>query len=382
MMLFTLLVSWRVLLFIVAFFTHHYYPFTPQFPYSDIYLIPSKLPSWVWSWANFDGVHYLTIAKSGYAAQFTQVFFPLYPILIRLISKISFSGISDAGLIGMGLLISFVSFVVGTLLFRKLLRFDYEPARVKKILSFLLLFPTSFYFAALYTESVFFLLVIAAFWFSRKKQWWWCGLCGALASATRITGIFLWLALLWEFYESNKNFNGYKKLANLIFSPVFYLPPLGLIGYMGYLYFTFGDALYFWHAQSVFGAERTGSTLVFPLQVVFRYFKILTTVSLTRYGFWVAVWELSAFIGGMLLLIYGHLKKVRLSYLLFGWLVLIIPTLTGTFSSLPRYLLLAFPVFIAASLLKSKIVSYFLWTISGILLIIFSSLFLRGLWVA
>ena len=189
---------WRILLFAVSYITLHRFSFTPTFPYSDIYLIPSQLPGWVWSWANFDGVHYLTIAKGGYWAQFTQAFFPLYPLLIKILSLIS----HDRYLIISGLLISFAAFCISLFMLIKLLNLDYPQASIKKIIFIILIFPTSFYFAALYTESIFFLWVISAFYFARVKKWWLSGTLAALASATRITGILLLPALLWEWNQN------------------------------------------------------------------------------------------------------------------------------------------------------------------------------------
>ena len=70
--------------------------------------------------------------------------------------------------------------------------------------------------------------------------------------------------------------------------------------------------------------------------------------------------------------------KVRLSYLIFGWLAYITPTLTGTFSSLPRYVLVIFPIyFYLAEILSKK--SYLIWClISGLLLTASAFFFLSG----
>ena len=71
--LISIFLIWRISLFFVAWLVEQILKFAPRFPYADIFLIPSKLPAWMWSFANFDGVHYLTIAKQGYSAKFTQV---------------------------------------------------------------------------------------------------------------------------------------------------------------------------------------------------------------------------------------------------------------------------------------------------------------------
>ena len=392
---------WRIVLFGIA-VTAQRFPFVPRFPYSDIYLIPSSLPPWVWGWANFDGVHYLTIAKTGYSAQFTQTFFPLYPIFVRIVSLL----IHDKFLILSGILISFIAMALGVHVFYKLLSLDYDRDQIIYILLFLFLFPTSFYFGALYTEALFFFLVITAFWCARTNRWWLSGICGMLASATRITGIFLLPALLWEWlYQKSSTFRRHslqndsrktnskfqikvalKSAAGIMWdslrSPVLYLVPLGLIFYMVFLQWKYGDALLFWHAQSVFGAERASNSFVFPLQVVWRYLKILKAIPFPAYAFWLALGELSAFIVSVGFLISAHLSRVRFSYLVFSWLVIIVPTLTGTFSSLPRYVLMVFPMFISLGLIKNKAIKLLVMAVSVLLLTYLTSLFIRGLWVA
>lgn len=392
MMVVSLVLVWRLGLFILSYYTNQAFKFEPSFPYSDIYLLPSGLPQYIWSWANFDGVHYLTIAKNGYFAQFTQAFFPLYPILVGF-----FGGRTLAGLIISGLTLSIVSLFCALSVFHKLLSLDYPQRVANWSLLFLLFFPTGYYFGALYTESFFLFLVILSFWFARQKNWFLSGICGMFATATRITGIFLLPALLWEYLhesritnlESRKNliihtfiypFIQYSKF--IIRSPILYLVPLGLISYMVYLQTKFGDALYFWHAQSAFGAERAGEQLVFPLQVIWRYMKILTSVSLVKEEFWVAFWEFTSLFAGVIGLWIAIKKHIRVSYLIFAWCLLILPLLTGTLSSFPRYILPLFPVYIVLGSLNSRSSRLALLILFTLLQIWFSIQFIRGHWVA
>ena len=380
---------WRAGLFLNSFIAQKF-PFTPSFPYSDIYFFPSGLPRWLWSWANFDGVHYLTIAKSGYMAQFTQAFFPLFPLVINFISKL----FNDPWMIISGLVVTNVLFLTAIIMFKKLLALDYESRVVKWVILFLLFFPASFFFGSLYTESLFFLLVLLSFYFARRKQWWLSGFCGSLASFTRITGIFLLPAILWERYVANVKFKNpylrrqenlklnFKSIINLVKSPVVYLIPSGLIAYMVYLQWKFGDWLYFWHAQSVFGAQRSGGTIILPPQVLWRYFKILSNFNAINYQYGIAFLEVSVFILTILILMYCHMKKVRTSYLIFSWFLILIPSLTGTLSSIPRYALLVFPGYFCLGLMQNSYVKILLLLIFLGLLILLSNLYLRGLWVA
>ncbi len=391
------LIIWRLILFFDAYFASSYLSFRPRFPYSDVLLIPSKLPFWIWSFANFDGVHYLTIAKNGYSAQFTQVFFPFYPFIIGFISKV-FPYLNE---IVIGLFISSISFILFIYYFVRLLKLDYKNNRIKWILLFLIFFPTSFYFGSLYTESLFMALIISSFYYARINRWWLAGILGAIASATRPIGILLLPALMWEWHIENINYqisnikynakkskitSIFKKILHSTFyilhSPVLYLVPLGLIAYMFYLQLTFSDALMFWHVQPIFGAQRSGNDIILLPQVFWRYIKILISVNLHQIGFWIALWELLFTIFAIYLLLLAHKLKIRTSYLIFSWLSIIIPTFTGTLSSMPRYILTAFPLFIVLGTISGKYMKSVLLIISIILMLIFTALFTHGYWVA
>ncbi len=377
--IFGLFIFWRTYLFFVAWLGERILTFSPTFPYSDVFLLPSKLPYFLWSFANFDGVHYLTIIKQGYSAQFTQVFFPLYPIIIRLFSNI-FYWINS---ILAGLIVTNAFFLMAMFVFFKLVRLDCKDKLAKWSILFLLIFPTSFFFGSLYTESLFILLVFLAFYAARKKKWWLAGLFGGLASATRLAGIFLLPALLWEWQKNKiKNINNLSSIFRLLSSPILYLVPLGLIMYMVYLQFAFGDWLYFWHAQPVFGAERSGQGIILLPQVIFRYFKIFTSVTYTTEAFWVAFSEVFFTLFAIFMLAIGHKKKVRASYLIFSWLGVITPTLTGTFSSMPRYILIAFPIYIILGMIRNDNIKSFILILNFILMVIFTVLFTSGHWVA
>lgn len=83
------------------------------------------------------------------------------------------------------------------------------------------------------------------------------------------------------------------------------------------------------------------------------------------------------------LLIWGYIKGMRLSYLVFAGLAYLLPTLTGSFSSMPRYVLVIFPIFILLGIFFSKRrrLVLFLGIVSMLLLAIETMLFIRGYWV-
>ncbi|HUB36110.1 MAG TPA: hypothetical protein VL972_04740, partial [Solirubrobacteraceae bacterium] len=51
--------------------------------------------------------------------------------------------------------------------------------------------PMAFYFSAVYSESLYLALSVGVFLFARRGRWMWVGVLGALAAATRSTGVLL-----------------------------------------------------------------------------------------------------------------------------------------------------------------------------------------------
>ncbi len=323
-------------------------------------------------WANFDGVHYLNIAQGGYGL-YQQAFFPLYPYFLRWLAPL----FSKDYLLS-GLFISHLALVLALCLLYKLIRLDFEEKIAKRGILYLLLFPTSFYFGSVYAESLFLALVLGSFYAARKKQWLIAGILGAFASATRFVGIFLFPALLIEWYQSRRE-NKNEDIKS--FLPLFFIG-VGLLFYMWYLKKTVGDPLYFIHVQPFFGAERTGSKIILLYQVFWRYFKMILTTRADVLYF--AVWtELLASILFLALSVFAYLR-LRFSYFVFMVLAYITPTLSGTLSSMPRYVLTLFPGFILLAVFAEK----YRWLkiiypiIGGILLVVSTILFIRGFWIA
>lgn len=327
-------------------------------------------------WANFDGVHYLSIAQNGYF-QFEQAFFPLFPVLIKIVSVITFGDYTWAGMV-----IVYASLFLWLFFFYKLLEMDYKTSVIRWTLTFTLFFPTAFFFVSLYTESFFLLLVVLTFYLIRKKQWIAAGMMVGLASATKLVGIFLLPALLIEFYMVYKR-EVFSKNHFLKISLMTLVGISGLILYMLYLWKTYADPLFFIHAQPAFGANRSGGDIILLPQVLYRYIKIFFTVPFTNYDAWIALLELSMLFF-CLSFLFGGLwkKKIRLSYIVFSLLAVLGPTLTGSLSSIPRYVLAAFPVFIYLGMIASYKVKITLVLLFAVLLIVLTGYFLQGYFIA
>lgn len=333
----------------------------------------------IWSWANFDGEHYLLIAQFGYS-QYLYFFFPIYPLLIRILTV--FFSDNSLRFITPALIISNLSFVIALLGFVKLMEIDYSVKIVKITVTLLLLFPTSFFFASAYTESLFFALVVWSIYFARNKSWIFAGFLGAVASATRIIGVTILPVLVIEllYQRKDKDFNLLVSIISVS------LTTLGLVAYMYFLNNMTSDPLaFFTQQQGVFGQQRSVTLVLLP-QVFYRYiFKILPAIN---YNYLPGVYSTYLeFVVALLFLPISLLSffKLRLSYALYLFLGFMIPTLTGSFYSMPRFVIVLFPAFIFLALLLSKIPRTFklaVYVLLFILLGISTALFVRGYFIA
>lgn len=335
------------------------------------------LPYLQWVWGNFDGVNYVEIARSGYQYP-NYAYFPLYPLLISLGRKF----LLELRSLQVGLLISNISLFLSLFFLYKIARVDFEKKIAWKSLVLLLVFPTAFFYGTVYADSLYLLLSTASFLAARKSKWFLAGVLGGLASATRLVGVTLLIALALEWYlaHKEKNFN-IRRLAEKFFNTHAFwmlLIPMGVLGYLLYLQIQFGDFLLFQKAMAGWNQEK----FVFPPQVLFRYMKILFTAP-HNFVYFVAIVELLATLSYFALSIYV-LKKVRLSYGIFMLLTLLIPTFTGTFQSMPRYILHLFPGFIALALITMQSKRLFWTTIVVFLCLqfLFVAFFTRGYFIA
>ena len=330
-------------------------------------------------WANFDGLQYLSLAKNGYQNLYSHsqyAFFPVYPSLIRAFSFLG-SYLTSA------LVLSHFSFILGLIIFYRLILIDYSKKTALRAIFLILIFPTAFFFGSANSESLFFLLTVLTFYLARKKLFLPAALVALVASATRFVGIFIWPALMIELWQSNKD-----SLRKTLKDPrlvLMLLPPLGLLSFMRFQFLHTGSWISFIVSQPSFGANRVVNKLILLHQVFYRYFRMLT--SLNPFAdpiYFTIILELVISVLFLSLTVYTF-KKTRLSYAIFAALSVLTPTLTGTFSSMPRYALTIFPAFIVLALFFNK------WPkkwqniyifISLILSIISVALYTRGYFIA
>ncbi len=378
---------WRLVLGVLAWLAAHFnLHLHPQFPY---YLaeLANRYPRSLSTFAFFDGIHYLRIARYGYLDTGTQAFFPLFPLTIRFFHNLTNLSYLNSAL----LLTSFFSLLTIIVIY-----YTFNKQTAKKIILLLLVFPTSFFFASVYTESLF--LLLFSLWIYLVKKYnnshntsymLLATVVSATASATRITGLALSLAttyLIW-FPPLRLEAKGKRQEAKILVQN-FLLTVIsfsGFLAYALYLYLKFHDPLMFLHVQAMFGANRSTHPII-PLQTLWRYFKILITATPTTFLYWRALAELLTFLWGLYLLyklLKAKGKRLKAYYALTSVIMLSLSSFTGSLSSMPRYFLVILPLFyIWAKLYRSRLTFYLTLIFLDFLQLIAFYLFLTGQFIA
>lgn len=176
------------------------FPGNPPGILPDMYkgVAPESNP-WLEPWQRWDTLHYQAIAERGYGA-FEDALFtpPLFPLLMRLTAPL-FGGSTLAS----GLFVSGLAFLACLLAIHSTARFEFgSESDAFRTTLFLASFPTAFFLAAAYSESLFLLGAILCLYSTRKGQWLAAGLWGALAALTRTPGPFLVFPLAWAAWQA------------------------------------------------------------------------------------------------------------------------------------------------------------------------------------
>jgi len=147
----------------------------------------------------WDATHYSAIAVEGYSGPVRWAFYPLYPLLVRIVSFVTLRARPDL-----------VGAVISTILF---LTFCYLQARIRTSPEqrlhglkpetlwgwlFFLVWPASWVFHSHHTESLFLLLSFGAFVAARNDRWVLASLLAGLCALTRNQGVFVAIAVAIE----------------------------------------------------------------------------------------------------------------------------------------------------------------------------------------
>ena len=326
-------------------------------------------------WYRWDTARYLEIADFGYDFNIINtVWPPLYPFLIKIFSFIFRPSILAA------LIVSNLFFVGGLFLTFLLTMDIFNEEVAKKAIFFIVIFPTSFYFVAGYSESIFLALTAGAFLLLRRKKWLWAGLLSALAALTRVQGIILVVPIFIELLRDYFNNRNLKQLMinsiSIVYAPFAY----GLYS----LYVYFGLRVDWpWTMLSTYWDQHFGLPWEGVIGTVNSFFikeEILITPPLMK------VVNILLPILTIYLLIRLR-KRIPLSISVYSWLMLLMILgkidQNNVLVSTIRYLLVIFPVYWGMFfLIRGKLLKIAYFTICLLLQIIHMVYFYWWVWVA
>ena len=320
--------------------------------------------------ARWDSVWYLTIARHGYQHVYERTaFFPLYPLLIHVLGWVVRSDLVA------GILISLACTAAALNLLHRLVSLDQSREVADTTVLLVAFFPVSFFLSAVYTEGLLLALTLACVYAARRERWLACGLAGALASATAVTGLALIIPAVVIYLYGPRAASGprYRLRPNVL---ALALIPLGTVTYLAYLGLRYGEPFAPLNVQSVWfrhttlppvtvweGAKQAWDGLRQLLQGPVAPYRVPAYAQAPISAAFQDIYLFLFLFAGLVGLVYVAFTLApaySLYTLALFVLVLSAPVSLQPLASLPRFELIMFPLFISAArrLTRSRLAPY------------------------
>ena len=212
---------------------------TPFSPLGDALVAP---------FARWDTTWFMAIAQDGYGDGAREAFFPLYPLVLAI------GGTVTGQTLLAGIVISTAFAAVALTVLHRLVAIDYGPSVARGAVLATAFMPMSFFLSAVYSESLFLMLSVGAVYAARTDRWAWAGLLGGLSAATRSAGVLLVIPLFLLWWDARRT----ERPRDLLWLA---LVPAGTAAYCLYLWASGGDATAPFSAQDVWFREFAGPFL-------------------------------------------------------------------------------------------------------------------------
>jgi hypothetical protein len=373
--------------------------------------------------ARWDSAWYLVIAHYGYRPEFGALtssraaFFPLYPLGLRTIDWFGVPPVLAGVLLSVAAL-ALALYGIHRLTTLELLRGARtslstdrvgDAARLAVLLTAFA--PMAFFFSAVYSESLYLALSVGLFWSARNGRWMWVGVLGALAGATRSTGLVLLLPALMIYLYGPREDRApeVRRAGRSRLRPRYHLRrevlwlallPAGAVLYGAYLGFAGGDPLAPLRAQNVWGRHFAGPYLGAwdGLKAAFEGARQLLSFQDRHVYFPAATGSASvaaahnlmlfAFLLAAIPATIGALRRLPLAYGAYVMIALALPLSDPVSSqplmSLPRFLVVLFPlgIWLAMWLSEHPRAQRPALVVSAALMVLFVAQFATWHWVA
>ncbi len=291
--------------------------------------------------AQWDGQHYLSIARDGYEMNPPTYFrprisgnvgwFPLYPLLGRLVSV---TGLSMPWSMALA---SWFCFWLAMLVLYYTIDSKYGERSAIFTMLAMLVYPASFYFATAFPYSLYLLLASLAYYMLHKKKYALLLLPAAGLAVTYPSGAVIGLPLAYHLIRHWKNL---KRPDRLWLVVAIVSIAAALFFFFLHYHFKFGDFFLYLTYQSQWVHDHT---LTFPLLTLY---KSLTVLSYAHLEFLILVLTL-----GTAVLVYSRKVEVEWQIYMIG-ILLFTPTF-GTVQCYYRHVVVAFPLFLMIGLAVS-----------------------------
>lgn len=336
----------------------------------------------------WDSEYYLSIATAGYddtdvlsantpegEIALNYAFFPLYPLIMSVV-RVPFTLLTEtpiAASVAAGMLIALLGTLGGMIALYDIARDELGEDGALRTVFYLLIFPSAFFLAQVYTEGLFIGLAFGSLALLRRQKLLYAALLAALATLTRSVGVLLIvpLALAWLSTIDRKAFRLTPELIGrgvLVFAP---LMAYGLwrltLGHP----FTLVEENYFGRELFNFDSFSRGVTFAFE-----QFMAGENRQMRAYYGM-----EFAAVVLAVITSLFTLRRYPGLT--LFGLLAIVISVTSGAPQSLIRYMLPVPAIYLALGRWGRAPVFDRAWTLLSLLVLGMQvSLFTFDMWVA
>lgn len=292
----------------------------------------------------WDAQWYAGIARAGYGHTVLQpdgrhlsdyAFFPLLPVLERIVAAASGLAYVDAGLV--------VTWVATALAAWRLYAVGAHvyDARVGVLLAVLWsVVPVAIVTSMAYSEALFTALAAWAVHATLRRHWLFAGALAALAGLTRPVGVAVVAAVAVPALVEVVRRRDRRALAGML------LAPLGLLGYLAWVGTRTGEPLGYFRVADGWGNTFDGG----------RAFGGWVVDHLAGDGWWQGLLLLAGVVALLGLLVLAVRDRQPLPLLVLGATLLALAlTTSGYFGSKPRYLLPAYPLLLPLAVRLSRL---------------------------
>jgi hypothetical protein len=340
----------------------------------------------------WDSEYYVGIAAGGYDDQQAGYiinpmtgklviknysFFPFYPYVMKVFAMpLGWFGLKPLPAASLaGVIVAALGTLLGLIALWDITSPYFNEEASERTIFYALIFPTSFFFAMVYTEGLFIALAFGALALLKRGHWVWASILGLFASWTRAHGAALALPLIVFWLMKVKWREPLKPQLTVKWFAEGALAFLPLVGYLTWRYSSLGMG---WAElqELIFGRGLMSiSGSIESFKSAYEY--ALSTKGAGQVYFAVEV-------GSILLAVIASIWLMRRDLLvaLFSLTVVALSVFSGSAQSMARYMLVAPALYIFLAQLGKNRIFDRAWTILSILLLgMEATLFAFDMWV-